>query len=125
YGIFRWLDPVIPQANNAYPQAALFGHYNDFLNDYCITYNKGYTPIIKGYKNVAGLAEKISPYTLRIKTEDVVKLPKANYHKLVYNLPDDVQEQYDLLESEGIITGESSSVLAPHILSRTIRLQQL
>lgn len=125
YGIFRWLEPVLPQAKNGYPTSALFGHYNDFLSDYCVTYTKGYATIIRGYKNIAGLAEKINPFTLRVKTEDVIKLPKAAHHTLKFDLTPETLKQYKLLESEGIITGDDTSVLAPHVLSRTIRLQQL
>lgn len=125
YGITRFLDCHVPKAKSAHPQSALFGHYSDFLDDYCNTFTKGYTRIITGYKNLERLASIIKPFTLMIKTEDVVDLPP--YTERTYKVPlsPKVRKVYESIESDGVAVVEGTALLAPHILTRTIRLQQI
>jgi hypothetical protein len=125
YGICRWLNPVLPSNSRAYPQARIFGHYNDFLDNFCITYAKGYTRIIKGYKNKDKLAALITPFTLIIKTTDVMVLPDAV--EKVYDVPlnDATAIAYRSLEENSAIELDDSFVVAPHVLTKIIRLQQL
>jgi SNF2 family DNA or RNA helicase len=125
YGICRWLNPLLPSNARAYPQARIFGHYNDFLDNFCITYAKGYARIIKGYKNKDKLAELITPFTLIIKTTDVMTLPDAV--EKVYDVPlnDATAIAYRSLEENSAIELDDSFVVAPHVLTKIIRLQQL
>lgn len=125
YGITRFLDCYVPASKSAHPQSRIFNHWNDFLRDYCKTFLKGYTPIIIGYRNVEKLAAKIKPFTLVIKTEDVVALPP--YTERVYKVPlsPKVRKVYDSIEADGVATVEGATLLAPHVLTRTIRLQQI
>lgn len=126
YGIVRWLDMMQPTPRH-YPQARLFGAYTDFINRYCETYSLGYTPVIRGYKNLSHLADAIRDFTLLIRTEDVINLPDAVYRRYSVPMTPDVAKQYTALRDESIITFEErdDAILAPNVLTRLLRLQQL
>ncbi len=125
YGITRYLDCFIPSARSAHPQSRLFGHYNDFLDNYCTTYTKGYTRIITGYKHIDRLAAKIKPFTMVIRTEDVHNLPPFTERVYKVALGTKLQRVYNSIADEGAVIHEGKSILAPHVLTRTVRLQQL
>ncbi len=129
YGIHRWLDPILPANSRAYPTSHLFGTWDNFLNTYCTTYTKGYARIIKGYRNLTQLAEELKPFTLLIRTEDVLDLPEAVYRRYRVPLTKETREQYKSLSDDALIevfnTEGSDFILAPHVLTRLLKLQQL
>jgi SNF2 family DNA or RNA helicase len=50
------------------------------------------------------IAEKIAPFTLRLKAEDYLELPELVYNEVVVDLPQDVRLMYQELEREFIAT---------------------
>lgn len=125
YGITRFLNCRVMKSKSAHPQSRLFGHYNDFLNEYCKTFQKGYVPIIIGYKNVQKLAEVIKPFTMITRTEEVHDLPE--FTERIYKAPlsSKVRKVYHDIEAEGAAEYEGRDILSPHVLTRTVRLQQM
>lgn len=125
YGVCRWLDPVIPE--RGYPQARLFGHYNDFLDRFCIVREKNHIKYITGYKNLGELANLIKPFTLHMRTEDVIDLPDLVIRSYPVELSSETRKAYDDLHDDAIIEIPDSedAVIAPHILARMTRLQQI
>jgi SNF2 family DNA or RNA helicase len=125
YSMVRFLDPVLPK--HGHPRSKIFGHRNDFLKNYCHTYemSRG-IHIINGYKNTDDLATKISPFTLQIKAADVLDLPDVV--ERVYRVPltGAVKRAYKSLEKESAIDlGNDQYLTTSHLLTKTIRLQQL
>jgi hypothetical protein len=136
YGITRFLDAIVPSNSRAYPQSRLFGHYNDFLDLYAVTYNKGHIRIIRGYRNVEHLAETIAPFTLTLTTDEVAKSNGLNYPHIITRkaygkLSGALASAYSQMEADAVVElGEdfgfdNLEVIAPHILTQLIRLQQL
>lgn len=123
YGICRFLDPVIPK--RGYPISRLFGHYNNFLDNFCHTYHHGRIRYITGYKNLGELANLIKSFTLRVRTEDVIDLPDLMIRSYSVILSDETREAYDQLRNDAIIELDDDAIIAPHILARMTRLQQL
>jgi SNF2 family DNA or RNA helicase len=125
YGITRYLDCYVPPHKKSHPQSRLFGHYDEFLRNYCTTFTRGYTQIITGYKNLERLASQIKPFTIVIRTEDVHDLPEYTERTYKVKLAPKVRKVYSEIESEGATIYEGTALLAPHVLTRTIRLQQI
>lgn len=129
YGVLRWLDPIMPTNSRAYPQARIFGHYDNFLAQFCNTYTLNHSiQIIQSYKNLNQLADKIRSKILMIKTTDVVDLPELVVKEYKYTLPVSVRDAYDNLEREGLLESDLADgeiILAPHVLTRMLRSQQL
>lgn len=142
YGIDRWLDPITYPSAKKYPTSRRFELYDDFLNAYCITYTKGYTRIIKDYKNIKQLGEVLKPYVLSVPTAEVIDLPKEVMRKYRAPLSVATRAAYDMLVDDAVlafIQGETAPVklaadqldtaedfiAAPHLLTCLLRLQQL
>ena len=126
YSMLRFFNPKQPSNANAHPLCALFGHYNDFLNDFCYTYelSRG-VRIVNGYKNLDHLARRLEPYVLQIKAADVLDLPAIV--ERVYNVPlmGSVKKAYKSLDKESAIEHDGEYLTATHLLAKIIRLQQL
>lgn len=126
YGVYRLLDPILFRGKKPYPQAKLFGHYDNFLNCFAVTYQLGNTRIVKSYKNIDRLYSMIESTCLQINTEDVIDLPELVLRRYSTSLPKKTRAAYDDLSKDAIITFDDSDVvLAPHVLTRILRLQQL
>ena len=125
YGMTRYLD-CIPFSGKTYPQSRLFGHYDDFLRRFCNIRLQGYAKIITGYKNLRELADIIRPFTMVTKTEDVIDLPDAVTRVYHIDLPPKLMKAYRQLEKESAVDlGNDEYIIAPHVLTRLVRLQQL
>lgn len=126
YGITRQLDCYIPLSRKAHPQARLFGHWNDFLDNFCVTYLIGYTRIISEYKNQKRLADIMRPFTKIVYAKDVIDMPELVTRKYEYAPSKKLLEYHKSIEDEGaVILSEDETLLVPHILTRVIRMQQL
>ena len=143
YSMVRFFHPKQPARNNAHPLCAVFGHYNDFLDNFCYTYelSRG-VRVINGYKNLDHLAYDIETYTLQIKAADVLDLPAIVERVYTVPLMGPVKKAYrsldkesaiDLSQFEGGPIRENAKVEMPngdillvsHLLTKIIRLQQL
>jgi SNF2 family DNA or RNA helicase len=105
----------------------MFGHYNDFINNFCYTYDIAPgVKAISGYKNIDKLSSLIKPYTIIIKASDVIDLPDVV--ERVYRVPlkGAVKKAYYQLEKDSVIDLDNDDYLmASHLLTKQIRLQQL
>lgn len=123
YGVWRIFDPVIPR--RGYPQARIFGHYDQFKANFTIQRLHRTVPIITGYKNVDKLAQLLSPDMLRVRTEDVIELPDLVIKSYKFDLDKATKKAYTSLMDDALIELDGDAVLAPHILTRMVRGQQL
>lgn len=127
FGIYRWLQPIVQEHPSAFPHAALFGSWDDFLDRYCRTAPKGYSRYPTGY--IGGgrpLLNRIKPTCLQVLTTDVMDLPPAV--RRVYSVPmlPDTAAAYASLRDEAMITvDEMADILVPHVFARALRLHQL
>jgi len=129
YGVVRWLDPVIHEGTRRYPTSALLGSYNDFLDAYCNTFElqRG-VKIINGYRNVDKLAQVIKPFTLKINTADVIRLPGVYTRKFSTPLVGELVKRYRELERDSALEINSANdlvELTAHQLTKLTRLHQL
>ena len=126
YSMLRFFNPKQPARNNAHPLCSLFGHYNDFLNDFCHTYelSRG-VRIVNGYKNLEMLARRVAPYALQIKAADVLDLPAIVERVYTVPLMGPVKKAYRSLDKESVIEYDGEYLTATHLLAKIIRLQQL
>jgi SNF2 family DNA or RNA helicase len=124
YGIYRFLDPLIMR--RGYPRSKLFGSYDDFLNNYCITYNLSQNVrVIKGYKNLGQLATLLKPSMFKVTTDEVQELPDLVVRRYSVPLSKETRKAYNELLDDAIIDFSDDAIIAPHILTRMTRLQQL
>ena len=126
YSMIRFFNPKQPANANAHPLCSLFGHYNDFLNDFCHTYelSRG-VRIVNGYKNLEMLAYGIETYALQIKAADVLDLPAIVERVYTVPLIGPVKAAYKSLNKESVIEYDGEYLTATHLLAKIIRLQQL
>ena len=126
YSMIRFFNPKQPANANAHPLCAVLGHYNDFLNDFCHTYelSRG-VRIVNGYKNLDHLAWRLEPYALQIKAADVLDLPAIVERVYTVPLMGSVKKAYKSLDKESVIEYDGEYLTATHLLAKIIRLQQL
>lgn len=125
YGITRFLNCHVPKSKRSHPQSGLFGHYDNFLRDYCNTFQKGYVKIIVGYRNIDKLAARIKPFTMLTRTDDVHDLPPFTERVYRVALSPKVRRVYHDIATESATEVDGIEILAPHVLTRTVRLQQI
>jgi SNF2 family DNA or RNA helicase len=125
FGQFRFLVPRIYQNKNKHTGCELFGHWNDFLEDYCQYHVRDNIPIIYGYKNVDKLMETIAPHITRVRTEDVIELPPLLHVKRKFDLSPKLRKQYKEMEKEKVTTIDEDDVVAQYDMTQRHRLHQL
>ena len=126
YGITRFLDPIIPPNTRAHPVSPLFGKYDDFLDEFCHTYN--HSPgvrFISGYKHLARLSEIIKPMTMRVKISDVHDMPPEVNTKHFAPLTGEVKKAYRDLKKDNVVEVNDLTIVQQHVLPKIGRLQML
>lgn len=126
YSVFRWLNPIIPDNPRAYPLSEMFGRYQDFLYRFCWTHElRPGVKIITGYRNIDQLSKIIAPYTLQIKTDDVIDLPPVIERTYKAPLTGEAKRVYQEIEKEGAAVIDETLGATSHVLTRALRLHQI
>lgn len=74
YGQVRWLMPEILKRGQ--PRSKIFGSWSEFFERYVVYYQLGRgVKVPKAYKRLGELTKHISPFTLKIDSEEVLDLP--------------------------------------------------
>lgn len=124
YGQFRFLDPLLYKTSK-HTGSKMFGHWKEFLHNYCVYYERDNIPIITGYKNVPELIGKVSPYITRIKREDVIDLPPIHHIRRPFKLTKFLRTYYDQIKNEKVVRIDDDVVTAQFEMTLRHRLHQL
>jgi len=73
----------------------------------------------------AEIAQKIAPFTLRLKAEDYLDMPELVFNEVKVTLPPEVMKVYKELEREFIATIETEEITAPSAAAVSTKLRQL
>lgn len=127
YGQFRWLLPDTGGNRRGHAKSALFGTYQSFFNTYAVYENRDNYQLVKGFKNEDQLGKIISPYTLKIKTEEVLDgLPPVTDVTIPLQLSKSSKDLYKDIATENYgVTEDGSVVVTDNPLVRALRLQQV
>lgn len=71
------------------------------------------------------IAEKIAPFTLRLKAEDYLTLPELVFNQITVDIPPDVRLMYQELEREFIAVIKQEEITAPTAAAVSTKLRQL
>lgn len=116
YGQFRYLDDSI------------FGtSFDAFRMEYAelVPGPSAHVPLVKGYKNLDQLAEKMSSIVYSV-DQSVLNLPPEVYTHRYGVLPPKQQKLYDSLDKDFIAWLDKQATVAPaNVLTKLLRLQQL
>ena len=125
FGQFRWLTPIIYPNKNRHAGCTLFGHWNDFLDEYCQYRVKDNIPIIYGYQNVDKLMATIKPYITRVEREEEEGLPPINHIKRKFDLTPMLQSHYKAMKKEKVAKIGDKVAVAQFEMTQRHRLHQL
>lgn len=81
--------------------------------------------ILRGYKNLDTLAEKIKSFSYIVETEDVIDLPKERHITIPICMDKDSEKIYYKLEKDFIVAYNDSHIITDNILTLFLRLQQM
>jgi SNF2 family DNA or RNA helicase len=71
------------------------------------------------------IANKIAPFTLRLKAEDYLELPELVFNTIKVSMPEEQRAAYQALEEEFIATINEVDILAPTAAAVSMKLRQL
>lgn len=80
---------------------------------------------VQGYKNIDELTDKIAPYSIYVKSEDVQDLPETQDIPLVYEMEPKQKKIYDEFEAEMVAEVDDEVMSASNALVKMLRLQQI
>jgi SNF2 family DNA or RNA helicase len=126
YSIERFLHPKILVHPKAHPVSRTFQRYSDFLYQYAHTYD--IAPGVQGireYKNLDQLGKKLAPFTIKINAEDVLDLPPVVERMYKAAITGQTAKAYKAMAKDGMVEIDDMTMVAPHLLTKLIRLQQL
>jgi len=112
YGIYRFLDKGVFGTNKA-----------KFEQKYVVKGGFGGFEIL-GYTNLEELSERMYSIAFRV-TDEVLDLPKAHHIVLPYSLSPQESTIYKKMVKDFIASTEFGSTVAPNILTKMLRLQQI
>lgn len=122
YGQYRFLDPRIFGTN--------YSMFRATYAELAPLPGKPRVPIVKGYRNLEQLHEKMYSIAFRVRTDEVLDLPPTMDEVVPVTLSPKARKLYDELEEEFIVALEGDIengkvVTAPNTLVKLLRLQQL
>ncbi len=123
YGQVRFLSPAKPRGS--YVSSKLLSTWTRFFDEYVNYFKVDNIPIIRGYKNLDKLQEVMRPFTLVIKSEDVLDLPPVEHVEVTLPMPKAMKDVYKELEEEMITVIDGDAVVADNRLVQALRLHQL
>lgn len=122
FGQVRFLAPKF-EYKKRIPSSKILGAYSDFFDRYAVYYILNDIKIPTSYKNQEELKQKIKPYTIRVKKEDVLELPKLLFINRYGKLAGKHKKQYEVLDKEFCLAIENKTMSAPNALVHALRLQ--
>jgi superfamily II DNA or RNA helicase len=118
YGQLRFLDAEHFKNSKKYPQAKVFGHYDDFLTKYTTWYMHNGVQITDGYKNLNVLADTVKDYIVTISEEEAKVNKPAVHHINVYiSLDKKFYKKYDELKRNLITEYEDTIITSANALT--------
>jgi SNF2 family DNA or RNA helicase len=119
---FYFLDPMILR---------LFT-FIEFRRDYAVMVRKPFGPkgrmvdIVTGYKNIDRLADRIRPYSYRVKLEDCYDLPPKIYMRRDVEMTPEQKRIYESILAFAVAhLGEQEYVTATLVITQILRLHQV
>lgn len=109
---------------------SLFPKVTHFQNDYCLVKMQPIpgnrkVPVVVGYKNLDGFVQKIEPFYLSRKKQDVAKeLPELVTREIRCELSNMQEELYDLAEVGALTKGSDADTSTAEVATAMVRLQQ-
>jgi len=104
--------------------SGVLGKWSEFKAKHAVFDYFGFR-IVK-WLNLNDLRERIRPYRVRVRKEDVLDLPSRTHQRVPIDLEKSQREVYDKLKLEAIVKlSEQDIVTADIILTQILRLQQL
>lgn len=85
-----------------------------------------YYPKIEGYYNEEEIRRQFNLFTLRLRREDVLKLPSLHEKRLEIRMDNEHYRVYNLLKSQLVLElSEMEKIIVPNILALILRLRQI
>lgn len=81
--------------------------------------------VVRGYRNINDLKNRISKYSFIVKKEDCLDLPPKIYQKYVVELTSEQKRLYDELKKKSITEIKEHEVTVQIVLTKLMRLHQL
>lgn len=82
-------------------------------------------PIIKSFRNLDELQEKIAPYSFRVLKDDCLDLQPKTYVTRDVELTDEQQELYASLKSQAVAELGGRHIVATQVIQKIIRMHQI
>ena len=82
-------------------------------------------PIIKGYKNVEQIAERIAPYSFRVRLEDTFDMPEADYSFRDVEMTKEQEKAYGEMKAFFSAQNGESIVSASTVVVQMLKLHQI
>lgn len=82
-------------------------------------------PLIVGYRNLDRLNKLIAPHSFRVLKEDCLDLPDKVYRTVELEMGDEQASIYRRMKEEAVVELNGSTIAAPIVLTRLMRLQQI
>lgn len=114
FSIFDWVRPQYLGKN-----------YFSFRARYATVYNGAGFPVIKGWKNLDELQEKVKKYSVRFLKEDGLSLPPKTYQTVYVDLPPNEARVYRNMANQMIAEIAGEPLVAKTILTKLIKLKQI
>jgi len=82
--------------------------------------------VVKGYRNLEELTEKLVSISTRVLRKDCFDLPPKLFQKIDVEIPDDLRRIYDMMAKREVLALEAEGIVTPALaLARSMSLRQL
>lgn len=131
---FKWALTGTPVAQNVLDVWSIFdwirpGHFNKsfyaFRSRYANVYTGAGFPMIKGWKNLKELKDKVDQYSFRVLKSECLDLPEKIFQTLEIDLSKEERRVYDEMANEMIVEIGNKEVVAQTMLTKLGKLQQM
>jgi SNF2 family DNA or RNA helicase len=123
YGQIRFLAPANDRGRSL--GSAMLGSYTNFFEKHVDYREKDNIKIPENYKELDGIRTIINPFTMYIRTEDVIDLPPAVDIEFVLDAPKEMERAYQQLEDDMVAKFGDDLLIADNKLVQGLRLHQL
>jgi SNF2 family DNA or RNA helicase len=126
YSIMRWLYPQIDANPNRHPYTRTWGSWQDYLRRFAQTYEvQPGVWVVVSWRNLEQIARDVDKHVLKIEASQVLDLPPVVERTYSANLQGKARRAYTQLAQDRIAEIDDLTALAPHELTKIIRLAQL